>query len=528
MIPIAATEAGAAHGIYVTQTSGKSDQMKIKHLFLSLTLGLGLALALCLSVSAGREARPTPPRANARRQLTPSPLEREEQEPIDSDAALYRRNLPVAESASPEQAQPEIEKFSQGFSASDWDKIQAQLLSLRTWGQTTKITGTTGEYFGSAVAVSRDTVVVGAWGDVDNGNWSGSAYIFERGQNGDGEWGQTAKITAADGAAWDFFGGVVAISGDTIVIGAWGDDDNGFDSGSAYVFSRNEGEADNWGQTAKITATDGITNDCFGETVAVSGDIVVVGTYKDNNDNGSAYIFSRNEGGANNWGQTTKITAADGATDDRFGRGVAVSGDIVVVGAYENDDNGSAYIFSRNEGGADNWGQTAKITAADGATDDHFGWAVAVSGDTAVVGALYDDDNGSAYIFSRNEGGADNWGQTAKITAADGAADDRFGWAVAISGDTVVAGALYNDDNGAAYIFSRNEGGADNWGQTTKIIAADGAAWDEFGHGVAVSGDTVVVGAHLDDDNGHNAGSAYIFTTHTIYLPLVTRLYVTP
>jgi hypothetical protein len=152
----------------------------------------------------------------------------------------------------------------------------------------------------------------------------------------------------------------------------------------------------------------------------------------------------------------------------------------------------------------------AKLTASDGAADDGFGYAVAISGDTVVVGAHGDDDNGddsgSAYIFERNQGGTDNWGQVAKLTATDGATYDRFGGAVAISGDTVVVGAHQNGvGSGSAYVFKRNQGGADNWDQTAKLTATDGAGGDLFGHAVAISGDTVVVGAFGDDASSGSA-----------------------
>ena len=165
--------------------------------------------------------------------------------------------------------------------------------------------------------------------------------------------------------------------------------------------------------------------------------------------------------------------------------------------------------------------QVAKIVAPDAAAYDEFGFAVAVSADTALVGALYDDDagtgSGSVYIFGRNEGGTDNWGQVAKITASDAAATDYFGIAVAVSGDTAVVGAHLDDDagssSGSAYIFGRNEGGTDNWGQVAKITASDPAAQDYFGYAVAMSGDVALVGAYDDDDSAYNTGSAYIFGT---------------
>jgi hypothetical protein len=377
--------------------------------------------------------------------------------------------------------------------------------------------------FGWSVAVSGDTIVVGAQGD---GTDLSSAYVFARNQGGADAWGQVKKITVTDGEADDFFGCDVAISGDTVVVGAWGDDDNGWDSGSAYVFQRNQGGADNWGQTAKITASDGVTDAFFGVAVDVSGDTVVVGAYGDDDHgpySGSAYVFECNRGGADNWGQTAKITAADGAVTDCFGYAVSISGDTVVVGAHGDDDNGSdsgsAYVFTRSQGGADNWGQTAKIAAADGAADDEFGYAVSISGDVVVVGAHIGDglvaDAGSVYVFERNQGGADAWGQAAKITAPDGAADDEFGYAVGIRGNTVVVGAPKDDDkgwaSGSAYVFERNQGGADAWGQTAKVVAPDGVVYDGFGWSVAIGGSTVVVGVPLDDDYGNASGSAYTF-----------------
>jgi hypothetical protein len=169
------------------------------------------------------------------------------------------------------------------------------------------------------------------------------------------------------------------------------------------------------------------------------------------------------------------------------------------------------------------WIQVKRLTASDGTAGDAFGGAVAIDCDTVVIGAASDDHNGdesgSAYLFERNQGGAGNWGQVRKLIASDNAAGDQFAISVAISATTTVVGAEGDDDNGdlsgSAYVFERNQGGADNWGQLSKITAADGAAGDRFGgvssaqgsgQGVAISGDTIIVGARI-------AGSAYIFTT---------------
>ncbi len=417
----------------------------------------------------------------------------------------------------------------EGLSSDAWDKIVAQLPPATDSLQTSEVAkllagdGEAYDSFGYSVAASGDTVVVGAYDDDDNGSNSGSAYIFRRNQSGGDAWDQVAKLTASDGAADDAFGYSVAISGDTIVVGAYQDDDNGSDSGSAYVFGRNQGGADAWGQVAKLLASDGADNDYFGRSVAISGDTVVVGANQDDDngsDSGSAYVFQRNQGGADAWGQVAKLLASDGADGDRFGASVAISGDTVVAGAYYDDDNGSnsgsAYVFARNQGGADAWGQVAKLLASDGAIYDYFGRSVAISGDAIAIGAPHYDDEGSAYVFGRNQGGADTWGQVAKLTASDGADEDDFGSSVAISGDTIVVGAYQDGDNGSssgsAYVFARNEGGADAWGQAAKLLASDGADSDYFGLGITISGNTILVGAYGDDDSGSSSGSAYVFT----------------
>ena len=221
--------------------------------------------------------------------------------------------------------------------------------------------------------------------------------------------------------------------------------------------------------------------------------------------------------------ESAKLLASDGAEGDFLGWSVVINGNTVVVGAIDDDDNGidsgAAYVFERDQGGIGNWGQVTKLLASDGTTLDRFGNSVAISGDTVVVGAPSDDDkgedSGATYVFERDQGGIGNWGQGAKLLASDDAAADRFGVSVAISGDTMVVGAVFDGDNGidsgSAYVFERDQGGTDNWSQVTKLLASDGAEGDAFGFSVAINGDTVVVGADFDDDNGINSGSAYVF-----------------
>jgi uncharacterized protein (TIGR03437 family) len=382
--------------------------------------------------------------------------------------------------------------------------------------------GTANDGFGHAVALDGDTVLVGAYRGDAGANDQGAAYAFEL---HDSRHLEQQKLTAGDGATDDYLGRSVALSGDTLVAGAYEDDiGTNENQGSVYVFTRNGAV---WTPQQKLTASDGRAGDFFGHAVALSGDTLVVGAYRNdigaNNDQGSAYIFTRS--GAT-WTQQQKLTANDGAANDFFGYAVALSGGTVVVGAIydtigSNAYQGSAYVFTRN--GA-TWTQQQKLTANDGAESDTFGFAVALSGDTVAVGVPNDAIGtngrlGSVYIFTRS--GA-TWTQQPKLTANDGAASDLFGVSLALGGDTLVAGARgdtigANDEQGSAYVFTRN---GTVWTQQQKLTAGDGAAGDFFGAAVALSGDTIVVGALYDTigSNG-NQGSAYVYTFIGSWVP---------
>ena len=396
-----------------------------------------------------------------------------------------------------------------------YEYLQAQAAKL------TALDGAANDQFGYSVAVDGDTMVAGAYGD---DGLKGAAYVLTRQS---GTWSQVAKLTAFDGVAYDEFGYSVAVDGDTVVVGAYRDDDNGSRSGAAYVFTK---PATGWVTTstaAKLTALDGATNDEFGYSVAVDGDTVVVGAWWDHAGaihSGSAYVFTEpTSGGWVTATETAKLTAYDGDVTDYFGISVAVDGDTVVVGAFYEGDNvadyGSAYVFTKPSGGWYDATETAKLTAYDGADDDRFGISVAVDGDTVVVGASEDDDNdedfGSAYVFTKPSGGWVTATETAKLTSYDGAAFDFFGKAVAVDGDTVVVSAVGDDDNGersgSAYLFTKPSGGWADATETVELTAYDGGSFDYFGFSVAVDDDTVVVGAPYVNENGSDSGSAYVF-----------------
>jgi hypothetical protein len=366
--------------------------------------------------------------------------------------------------------------------------------------------------FGFSVAVDGDIAVVGAPVDDDRATGPGAAYVYH--WNGT-DWTEEAKLTASDGADDDYFGFSVAVAGDAAVISAWGRDDKGVNSGAAYVYGWN---GTDWVEEAKLRASDGARSDQFGRSVAISGDVVVVGAHLEDgkgDNSGSAYVFGYD---GMNWVEEMKLLASDGAAGDFLGDAVAIAGETVVIGAPGEDEkgggSGATYVFRYD--GMD-WVEETKLLASDGAAADGFGRSVAVSGDTALVGAWQDQDSGfntgSAYVYQYD--GMD-WVEEMKLLASDGAAGDFFGRRVALSGDTAVIGAWRDDDNGtnsgSAYVYQYD--GTD-WIEA-KLLASDGALGDFFGSGVAVSGGTAVVGAKNDDDACADqfeceSGAAYVY-----------------
>ena len=377
--------------------------------------------------------------------------------------------------------------------------------------------GAADDGFGFSVAISGDLVIVGAPIHRDNGHWSGSGYIYR--YNGT-TWPEETELLASDGGANDVFGYSVAISGDLAIVGAYGDDDNGILSGSAYVY-RSDGRT--WIEEAKLLPSDGEPNAWFGNAAAIDGDVAIVGAPADDQngrESGAAYIY-RFDPVTSAWVEEAKLLASDGAAGDFLGNSVAIDGAVVIVGAFGREDNGTGsgaayvYRFDPSGGPGSGWTEEAKLLDPNGAPFDNFGRSVAISGDVSIVGAPGDDDNGvqsgSAFIY-RFDWGLSRWEEETKLVASHGAAGDSFGRSIAISHDVAIVGAFGDDNNGlnagSAYLY-RYDG--TTWGQPVKLLASDGAPLDLFGISVAMSGDLVIVGADAHDDNGDASGSAYVF-----------------
>ena len=281
------------------------------------------------------------------------------------------------------------------------------------------------------------------------------------------------------------------------------------------------------------------SNDQFGYSVAIDGDYIVVGANRDDGagdsviDTGEAYVFKRNQGGANNWGLVKVLNSDNENVGDYFGSSVAISGDYIVVGAYIDDgagdsvlSAGEAYVFKKDEGGVDNWGLIKVLNSDSENIGDNFGISTAISGDYIVVGAWRDNGTGvfqagEVYVFKKDEGGVDNWGLIKTLNSNNENSGDNFGSSVAIDGDYIVVGAGNDDGSGdstsnagEAYVFKKDEGGVDNWGLIKTLNSNNESSGDNFGSSVAISGDYIVVGTGNDSgagDSTSNAGEAYVF-----------------
>ncbi len=311
-----------------------------------------------------------------------------------------------------------------------------------------------------------------------------------------------AVLNGADSVASDNLGAAVAVSGTTAIVAAPRDDVSGTLSGSAYLFNLSTGQ-----QIAKLVPDDGAAFDSFGFAVSISGNNAMASSYKDDDNgstSGSVYLFDSSSGL-----QLDKFAPADGALGDQFGFSLGLSGNIAVIGAPGDDDNGagagSAYLFDVSTGM-----QLFKLTASDGAASDLFGNSSAIEGNTVIVGAPgKNGSQGAAYLFDATTGL-----QTHKLTAGSPQANAFFGRAVAVNGDRAVVGSPFATFGapsvGVAYLFDTTSGS-----QLTTLLASDAVSNDRFGESIALSGAQILVSANNHDAFGNSSGAAYVYDVNT-------------
>jgi hypothetical protein len=346
--------------------------------------------------------------------------------------------------------------------------------------------------FGYSAALSGSTAIIG--------DRSRRAFVFR--DNGAGVWQELAALQSNDWVFSDNFASSVSISGNTAIVGAYQKDSG---KGAAYIFRETAGV---WSQTAKLTASDGMANDWFGFSVDISGNTAVVGALRRDTpaaEAGSAYVFQDNGSGV--WSQVDILTANDAAESDGFGAAVAIDGNLIVAGAqFKGEIQGAAYLFQRGMGG--DWNQLAKLVDANGAPYDQFGASVDIDGATVVVGQNEDDAGtpGTQAAFAFRDDGLGNWVQVAKLRPSDPNPFDTFGNSVAISGDNILIGDIQDSGAttaaGAAYFYELTEPGLTGDVNNDGVFdAADYVAWRK-------QGDTAATYLDWVRNFGNSSGSA--------------------
>ncbi|MBO9614683.1 MAG: T9SS type A sorting domain-containing protein [Dyadobacter sp.] len=400
--------------------------------------------------------------------------------------------------------------------------------------------------FGNDISISGNYAVIGAFVDDGAGDGkpalesAGAAYLFF---NDHGTWKQIKKIYPPTRAAFNYFGRSVCIKGDYMIIGSESKTDANEQNpvqgaGAAYLYAKDQGGPGNWGFVKKITSPNR-QYEYFGGSVAIDGDHIVAGAYYE----ARAYVFEKNAGGTNTWGPVATLLPQAGNSFSSFGGKVAISGEYVVVSAYSDDNSGtgpalqhsgSAYIYKKSQGGADNWGLVKKFTAPVKMENATFGSGISIDGDRVVIGSPNERINtessdygvGAAYLFSKDNGGVDQWGLEKTLTANVRNHSSYFGVSVAVKGSSVLVGGYTesfdykNEDSvknaGATWVFSENRGGIRNWGQTAKIHAPDRDIDEYFGNAVALNDSLILVGSVQEHNGGPYAlaypGAAYSFS----------------
>ncbi|MEN6610195.1 MAG: FG-GAP repeat protein [Methanoregulaceae archaeon] len=307
---------------------------------------------------------------------------------------------------------------------------------------------------GFSVAICGDLIAIGApFAGFGNG-FPGQVYLFMRDRNDPERWNQTALLSGSGTRNGDGFGWAVSLSGTKVVVGAPYAGSGGKDPGRVYVFERNPGEKTGWSEVSILSASDANDGDWFGSTVSLYGNTLAVGSPRPcsvSNCGGRVYLFERDStaGGRNLWKEASILSASDTECNDHFGSAISLCADILLVGAYYADqkasNRGKAYLFQRSCREGKNWKEIKILSASDESDYNQFGCSVSVSGTLAVIGddqaVSPDTCRGKAYVFHKDCGGVDNWGEVRNFTARDKESCDEFGFSVAVSGSTVVIGA---------------------------------------------------------------------------------------
>jgi len=356
--------------------------------------------------------------------------------------------------------------------------------------------GAAGDLFGKRVSLHGGLALVGAPGDDDNGVDSGSAYLFEAvtGQ-------EMLKLVPADGAAGDWFGDGVSLDDGLALVGASRDDAHGLDSGSAYIFDAVTGQ-----ELLKLTPSFAAAGDEFGYSVSLDNGRALVGAPFDVPGGGppvgSAYIFDATTGQ-----QLHRVQGSSTQPGSQFGSSVSLDGGLALVGAPFNSawvtDGGTAHLFDVATG------QELLLLKPSGWKTAWFGYSVSLDGDQALIGAPMDFTEvtftGSAFLFDATTGQ-----ELRKFRASDEMYSDFLGWSVSLDGDLALVSAIGDDDNGShsgsAYLFDAPGGS-----ELRKLVPSDGAANDSFGIGASLEGNLALLGADWADDHGTDSGSAYLF-----------------
>ena len=366
-----------------------------------------------------------------------------------------------------------------------------------------------GAQFGQSVFLDGGRLAVGAPIDSTLNSNQGSVYLFERDPGGREPWAFVTKIVASDGGSNDQFGDWVVLDGDRLVTSSWRED-------QVYVYERNHGGPGAWGEVTILQADDTLPGDQFGFATALQGDRMVASAHGADvgaSNTGAAYVFERDGGGS--WVQVAKLLPLDSGPEDFFGQSVALDGDRVVVGASSSFAY-SAWVFDRQPDGT--WLEVAKLFSGN---EGEFGESVAVSGDTVAVGAWGEDheenDTGIVYIYEENQGGPGAWGEVKRLESPNLQKSGFFGFGIVLKEDRIAVGAnnedgLGADSEGVVYVFERDLGGDDNWGEVAHLTGSDAMYSSEVGGAVGFDGETVVAGAAGDTFTGETAdGAVYTF-----------------